>query len=471
MKHNIFLISCTIFYIFPYKKKIRKFKLKKIYNGDKNKKEIIEFIFFIFFLFTFVMTESSLGIPFPDRPVPLPNRNDFEPPPSYPLPPSNSMMSHGSSYPEIPNRNYPTPAPPSNNFFIPEIPQGPPPVQYNEPFIPNNNYQLSHTSSLPPLPSAPVDYGNSMYHSQPIDYPVMEAPAIPKRNHGPLPNSSGISLQKESKREKPEDYHQQTTVSVIHPNSSQRKVRRNTLCIPQKNDFEDNLPDDPRLIKVEDKMDTIQDIENIIVPDHKVQFINLPPPKVSALSFVLPFNSGSKGSIEYNDYGQLVKNCVSLKDPFVDKTFPDHPAHEKCGQTPVKWKRILDINPRATLFSSSGALPSDVVQGGCANSPFLVVLAALAKQPKLLQKVCPTLDWSCESPVPSGQPGALEFVDPYRANVFTFNFWKWGKWIEVIVDDNLPFFGDLPAFSRCRNNQEYWVSLIEKVIELSTYVK
>lgn len=49
-------------------------------------------------------------------------------------------------------------------------------------------------------------------------------------------------------------------------------------------------------------------------------------------------------------------------------------------------------------------------------------------------------------------------------NVFKFQFWKWGKWVEVIVDDKLPFIDNsIPAYARCRNQNEYWVSLVEKV--------
>jgi hypothetical protein len=56
-------------------------------------------------------------------------------------------------------------------------------------------------------------------------------------------------------------------------------------------------------------------------------------------------------------------------------------------------------------------------------------------------------------------------------SVFRFRFWKWGKWIEVVVDDRLPFLaspnGQLLyppqlafAFSLCK--KRFWIALLEK---------
>ena len=47
--------------------------------------------------------------------------------------------------------------------------------------------------------------------------------------------------------------------------------------------------------------------------------------------------------------------------------------------------------------------------------------------------------------------------------MFKFNFWKWDKWIEVVVDDRLPFFEHYPIFSRNINQNHYWLPLLEKV--------
>lgn len=61
------------------------------------------------------------------------------------------------------------------------------------------------------------------------------------------------------------------------------------------------------------------------------------------------------------------------------------------------------------------------------------------------------------------------FVD--ECTLFRFHFWKWGNWIEVVVDDRLPFLADNNgnllqppqlAFSRSNRPQFFWVSLLEK---------
>jgi len=44
-----------------------------------------------------------------------------------------------------------------------------------------------------------------------------------------------------------------------------------------------------------------------------------------------------------------------------------------------------------------------------------------------------------------------------------FRFWRFGKWIEVVVDDNLPTNqGLMPLYGRSTDPEEFWISLLEK---------
>jgi hypothetical protein len=50
------------------------------------------------------------------------------------------------------------------------------------------------------------------------------------------------------------------------------------------------------------------------------------------------------------------------------------------------------------------------------------------------------------------------------AGIFHFKFWKYGKWIDIVIDDRLPVnvFTKKLKFTRDRNYHVFWIPLIEK---------
>ena len=49
------------------------------------------------------------------------------------------------------------------------------------------------------------------------------------------------------------------------------------------------------------------------------------------------------------------------------------------------------------------------------------------------------------------------------SGIFRFNFWHFGSWVEVIVDDRLPTInGALIYGKNVSQPNEFWVPLIEK---------
>ena len=50
-----------------------------------------------------------------------------------------------------------------------------------------------------------------------------------------------------------------------------------------------------------------------------------------------------------------------------------------------------------------------------------------------------------------------------HSGIFRFNFWRYGVWTEVIIDDRLPTKGGELIFAHNQNTQgEFWGPLIEK---------
>ena len=50
----------------------------------------------------------------------------------------------------------------------------------------------------------------------------------------------------------------------------------------------------------------------------------------------------------------------------------------------------------------------------------------------------------------------------FTAGVFRFNFWQYGRWIEVLVDDRLPTVNGRLIYMHSDNKNEFWTALIEK---------
>ncbi|XP_063287329.1 calpain-12 isoform X2 [Pelobates fuscus] len=140
---------------------------------------------------------------------------------------------------------------------------------------------------------------------------------------------------------------------------------------------------------------------------------------------------------------------------FVDPSFPHDEALRIDG---VTWRRPKEICARPQ-FIVGGATRRDVCQGNLSNCWFLSALSCLSLYPHLLQQV-----------VPAGQ----DFEDGYNGS-FKFQFWQYGKWIEVLVDDLLPTVplgdnGDCGVgraqykllFMHSNDTDEFWSSLLEK---------
>ncbi|XP_055875856.1 calpain-9-like isoform X2 [Biomphalaria glabrata] len=157
------------------------------------------------------------------------------------------------------------------------------------------------------------------------------------------------------------------------------------------------------------------------------------------------------------DYNSLRKELIHANALFVDPQFPANvkslyvdgrPPPGSRHEGPIVWKRPTDMfqNPE---FMVEGAKQHDLDQGLLGNCWFIAGAAVLAtSHPAELEKV-----------VPSDQG----FDTKAYTGMFRFNFWWYGKWTEVVIDDYLPTDGRLPIY--CRNIErpnEFWPCLLEK---------
>ncbi|XP_063296554.1 calpain-3 isoform X8 [Pelobates fuscus] len=158
-------------------------------------------------------------------------------------------------------------------------------------------------------------------------------------------------------------------------------------------------------------------------------------------------------NFEGQDFTSLRKECISKKKLFEDDIFPaggQSLGFKEFGQKATKvkniaWKRPKEIceNPQ---FIIGGANRTDICQGDLGDCWFLAAIACLTLNEKLLFRVIPP---------------EQNFTENY-AGIFHFQFWRYGDWVDVVIDDCLPTFNNQLVFTKSSQRNEFWSALLEK---------
>ncbi|XP_075699903.1 calpain-3 isoform X4 [Rhinoderma darwinii] len=156
---------------------------------------------------------------------------------------------------------------------------------------------------------------------------------------------------------------------------------------------------------------------------------------------------------EGQDFLNLRRECIGKKKLFEDDVFPaggQSLGYKEFGQKATKvkniiWKRPKEIceNPQ---FIIGGANRTDICQGDLGDCWFLAAIACLTLNEKLLFRVIPP---------------EQNFTENY-AGIFHFQFWRYGDWMDVVIDDCLPTFNNQLVFTKSSQRNEFWSALLEK---------
>ncbi|CAH2314731.1 calpain-9 isoform X2 [Pelobates cultripes] len=141
-------------------------------------------------------------------------------------------------------------------------------------------------------------------------------------------------------------------------------------------------------------------------------------------------------------YQSLRASCLEKGQLFTD------PEFSYINSDPdVKWKRPPEFcqNPK---FIDSGARSTDICQGQLGDCWLLAAISSLTLHPTLLSRVVPEDQTFC----PSGG----------YCGIFHFKLWRFGEWVDVVVDDKLPTKGGRLLYTKSDTRGEMWSTLLEK---------
>ncbi|XP_052104854.1 calpain-5-like [Mytilus californianus] len=171
------------------------------------------------------------------------------------------------------------------------------------------------------------------------------------------------------------------------------------------------------------------------------------------MPFKMPFFSSTRKH-KGQDYNNLKNDCKKKGNLFIDTEFPPDDRsvfHTQGKLAGVVWKRPKQICDNPKLFVE-GASAGDVTQGRIGNCWFVSAASCLAQNEEIWHNVIPNYkeqDWNEDKP------------DDYQG-IFYFRFWRYGEWLEVVIDDFLPTVNDELIFIHSQSKNEFWSALLEK---------
>uniref|UniRef100_H3C248 Zgc:136872 n=1 Tax=Tetraodon nigroviridis TaxID=99883 RepID=H3C248_TETNG len=151
------------------------------------------------------------------------------------------------------------------------------------------------------------------------------------------------------------------------------------------------------------------------------------------------------------DFQTLKRYCQHHRLRYIDDMFP--PDRRSIGSgilDPSDMARVVWLRPTKLhsnpCFIADGASRFDFGQGALGNCWFLASIGALTFQKSIFAQVVP-LEQS---------------FDEENCGLFHFRFWRFGRWIDVVIDDKLPTIDGRLFFVHSKTREEFWPALLEK---------
>jgi hypothetical protein len=157
---------------------------------------------------------------------------------------------------------------------------------------------------------------------------------------------------------------------------------------------------------------------------------------------IVPF----KGQ-NYDELKKKFNNKNLFRDPLFTPENKSLYRNRECPK--VEWKRPKEKSLDAK-FVTNGFNRNDFDQGSLGNCWFIAGCVGILKCDKNFSRV-----------VPKEQ----SFNDDTYNGMFHFRFYRYGEWLDVVIDDYLAFWPNTNDLVFCSNKQdknEFWTALMEK---------
>lgn len=159
--------------------------------------------------------------------------------------------------------------------------------------------------------------------------------------------------------------------------------------------------------------------------------------------------SSSHGGQSSFGFHYLRRLCRERGILFEDPDFPISAkilgSKHRNVSSAITWMRPFEICARPK-FISEATTRFDIEQGELGDYCLLAAISCLTLTPRFLERVVPP-----EQSFSQGYCG-----------IFRFRFWRFGDWVEIIVDDRLPTCKGRLLYLRSTDPTEFWPALLEK---------
>ncbi|KAM5165271.1 calpain-13-like [Mantella aurantiaca] len=155
------------------------------------------------------------------------------------------------------------------------------------------------------------------------------------------------------------------------------------------------------------------------------------------------------------DFNQLRENHLRKGTLFVDEEFPANlniigsGKDQQINMSNIEWRRpkeIVRYGESPQLIVDGTSLFDMLQSERLGDCWFICAMGALTLKPNLLQNIMPR----------------DQQFDANYAGIFHFRLWHLGEWVEIVVDDLLPFLNGKFLYVRPSSSNEFWPCLLEK---------